>query len=171
MLFSSIAFAEDMPITGKVKKESDNIHTMTSSGVTYLLSTNFKSPQRKLIDAAAKSKAEVTVLGDFDHVGSDPETGMVVVTSEGHKVFTVKKVLKPNASGVSEGYFQELECGDSCYLTFTDAKGKNETYYASGEMPNFDKMESDKTLKGKQIKIYWEKVKKNDRVAVFVVFQ
>ncbi len=166
---SSFSFADDIVLTGKVKKESDNIYILASNGTTYLLSTNFKSPQRKAVDVAIKSKSDITVIGDYDHVVSGPSTGQILITPAGHKVFTVKTVLKANASGISEGSFQSLECGDSCYLTFTDTKGKSETYYANGEMSNFDKMMTDASLKGKNVKIYWEKIKK-DRVAVLVVF-
>ena len=165
----SVVFAEDMPLSGRIKKESANIYVMIANGASYLLSTNFNSPQRKAIEASVNSGAEATVIGYLDRVLYGPNKDQDLVTPAGHKVFKVKNVLSARNSGITKGVFKTLQCGDACYLVFEDSKGTEETYFASGEMSNFEEMATNTNLKGKKIKIYWEQVK-NDRVAVLVVF-
>jgi hypothetical protein len=169
VLSKSIVVVEDMALSGRIKKESANIYIMIANGASYLLSTNFNSPQRKAIDASVKSGVEATVIGYLSRIKYGPDTNQFVVTPAGHKVFEVKNVLSAKNSGITKGVFKTLQCGDACYLVFEDSKGTEETYFASGGMSNFEEMATNTSLKGKKIKVYWEQVKK-DRVAVLVVF-
>jgi len=169
VLSKSIVVVEDMALSGRIKKESANIYIMIANGASYLLSTNFNSPQRKAIEASVNSGAEATVIGYLDRVLYGPNKDQDLVTPAGHKVFKVKNVLSARNSGITKGVFKTLQCGDACYLVFEDSKGTEETYFASGGMSNFEEMATNTSLKGKKIKVYWEQVKK-DRVAVLVVF-
>lgn len=160
-------YAEIVLLAGKITKASTGGYTLTTKAAwTYQLQTVANSPQRELLASAAKIKHEVFLLGEIEKRMTGTEGGGNPLPGGEPPLFTVKSVLSPNASGVSEVIFESLACTDSCRLTFSSAKGKKQTYFANGSLSNLKDLLTDDTLKGKSMRIYWEK-HKSSRVVMF----
>jgi hypothetical protein len=156
-MFVCTSYAEPNILTGNVSKLSKDIFILKSlaDSKTYMLSTNFKNPSRKQIEKSSKNKSELTVIGDVDRIAVGPDTGKVLVNPSGQIVFKVESYLIPGKSGSETVKFETIECGEGCYMSFIDAKGKKQAYAAIEDMPFYKKFANNPKMKNKNVKIYW----------------
>lgn len=130
-----------------------------------MLIRNFKDPSRKQIEKSAKTNSELTVIGSKDKIAVGSDAGKVLVTPDGFVVFNVGSYLIPGKSGSETGKFDTIECGEGCYISFIDSKGKKQAYAAIEDMPFFKGFLNNNSLKGKNIKLYFNLAGK-DKVVV-----
>ena len=148
----------DQIFTAKVTTVDKHVFTFNTEGKAYQFTTLFKSQESKDAIAAAGMKKEVIIVAEPDKVfGTDKP----LFAPTGATILKLRAVILPGKGGVETGTFIAMECGDSCYFDFKNAKGKEQTFFA-GSFANSKLFEDKPSMKGTKIRIVWQKVKKDN---------
>lgn len=161
----STANAESILLSGNVTKKSNHTYLLQSEKTSYhlIIDKNNKATIKE-INAAAKSNNQIFLMVEPQEIKNGPNKGKLLMSNDGLQIMKVEYTVNPNNIGTETVTFLSLSCGDSCYFTFINREGKEESYYATNFYGS-SKLENDSSYKGRRIKITWMKTgQPNDEI-------